>query len=65
MGGEFLDSIDIFNTDLGKLINTNLSKLPVSFLKMALQNAIYQLEILKLQQQELVKKEEDKEEEVK
>lgn len=58
-----MDSIEIFNTELGKLINTNLSKLPVSFLKMALQNAILQLEILKFQQG-LVKKEENNKEKI-
>jgi hypothetical protein len=44
-----MDNVDIFNTQLVKLINE--SQLPISILTLSLQNNLFQMEILKLQQE--------------
>lgn len=49
-----MDNLETFNIKLAELMNE--SKLPVSALRMALQNMIYQLDILKIKQ-ELINKE--------
>jgi len=48
-----LDNLETFNIKLAELMNE--SKLPVSALRMALQNIIYQLDILKIKQELICK----------
>ena len=48
-----MDNLETFNIKLAELMNE--SKLPVSALRMALQNIIYQLDILKIKQELICK----------